>query len=272
VSFAGTPPPRLEVLRRSPACGDAKERPPLLFVHGGFVGAWCWEENFLDWFAARGWDCHAVSLRGHGGSEGRAMLHASGIDDYVADVASVVDGFGRQPVLIGHSMGGFVAQRYLERYPAAAAVLLAPVPATGLAGPGMAVAAGNPALFWDLGMAHEFGRMARNPALLFEAVFGHEPGGGFGQYMARMDEESHRAWLEMCGPGLIDTRRIEGVDILVLGGDGDRVIPPAFIRSAARQLGKSAEILPGLGHALMLEDGWETVAGRIDDWLAGLPN
>ena len=43
---------RLEVLSRPP--GGAERKPPLLFVHGAYVGAWCWEEHFLDWFAARG--------------------------------------------------------------------------------------------------------------------------------------------------------------------------------------------------------------------------
>ena len=41
----------LEVLARMPA-GDAKGT-PLLFVHGAFTGAWCWEEHFLPFFASR---------------------------------------------------------------------------------------------------------------------------------------------------------------------------------------------------------------------------
>ena len=31
------------------------KRPSLLFIHGGFHGAWCWDEYLLPWFAARGW-------------------------------------------------------------------------------------------------------------------------------------------------------------------------------------------------------------------------
>ena len=53
----------------------AQARPtPILFVHGLFVGAWGWAEHFLDAFAAQGYATHAVSLRGHGQSEGRAGL------------------------------------------------------------------------------------------------------------------------------------------------------------------------------------------------------
>ena len=264
MSFQRAAQPELEVLR----AGKARGRPPLIFIHGGFTGAWCWETHFLDWFAARGWECHAPSLRGHGQSKGHDDIHRFGIDDYVADVAHVAEGLAELPVLIGHSMGGFVTQRYLERHSAMAAVLLAPVPATGLAGAGAAMAAGNPALFWDIGLAHEFGRRAPSPAVLFEAVFGHQPDNGFSGVGNRFTDESHRAWAEMCSPAFLDTVKIPDMPIRVIGGDTDRLIPPAFIRSAARLLGTRAEMLPGLGHALMLEPGWESAAAHIDGWLA----
>lgn len=38
-------------------------RPPLLCVHGSYHGAWCWAERFMPYFAARGYDVYAVSLR-----------------------------------------------------------------------------------------------------------------------------------------------------------------------------------------------------------------
>jgi pimeloyl-ACP methyl ester carboxylesterase len=259
--------PKLEVLRRSPEGNTAGERPPLLFVHGGFVAAWCWEENFLDWFASRGWDCHAPSLRGHGGSEGEAELHEFGIDDYVADLVRVADGLDQSPILVGHSMGGFVVQRYLERYPAMAAVLMAPVPPIGLLGAGFAMAVTNPGLFVDVGLAHEMGPHVVTPAVIFEAVFGHSAGNDTKGFGRRFTDESHRAWLEMWQPAFIDTGRALALPVMVIGGDQDHIIPPAFIRSTARLLGVRAEIVPGLGHALMLETGWDEVAGRIDTWL-----
>ena len=179
----------------------------------------------------------------------------------------MADGLGEQPILIGHSMGGFVAQRYLERHPAMAAVLMAPVPATGLVGAGLAMAATNPGLFWDVGLAHEFGNRAPSPAMLFEAVFGHEPDDGFSRHANRFTDESHRAWADMCNGAFLDISKIPDMPIKVIGGDADRLIPPAFIRSAARLLGVKAEMLPGLGHALMLEPVWDAAATRIDGWL-----
>jgi hypothetical protein len=73
-------------------CHDtAREaRVPLLFVHGGYVGAWCWEKNFMPWFAARGFPVYALSLRGHGASGDRANLHAYRVADYAEDVAAAI--------------------------------------------------------------------------------------------------------------------------------------------------------------------------------------
>jgi len=40
-----------------------------IMVHGAFCGAWCWQLRFMPWFAAHGYDCWALSLEGHAGSE-----------------------------------------------------------------------------------------------------------------------------------------------------------------------------------------------------------
>ena len=42
----------------------ASARPPLVFIHGSYHAAWCWAEHFLPYFAQRGHDCYALSLRG----------------------------------------------------------------------------------------------------------------------------------------------------------------------------------------------------------------
>ncbi len=39
-------------------------RRPLLFVHGELAGSWVWERH-LQYFAARGWEGHALNLRNH---------------------------------------------------------------------------------------------------------------------------------------------------------------------------------------------------------------
>ncbi|MEJ2747998.1 MAG: alpha/beta fold hydrolase, partial [Anaerolineae bacterium] len=116
----------LELISRQPA-GQTKTT-PLLFVHGAWHGAWCWDEYFLPYFADQGYAAYALSLRGHGGSPGPKRLSWVSTADYVEDVASAARQLAVSPVVIGHSMGGFVVQKYLQRYFAPAAVLLASAP------------------------------------------------------------------------------------------------------------------------------------------------
>lgn len=52
----------LEVLCHAPE--RATHDHPLLFVHGAYVSAWCWEEHFLPWFARRGWPASGALLAG----------------------------------------------------------------------------------------------------------------------------------------------------------------------------------------------------------------
>ena len=82
---------------------------PLLLVHG-FTGA---KEDFadhLDEVAAAGWHVVAPDLRGHGGS-GRADAGDYSLKAFAGDLLALVDALGWERfTLLGHSMGGMVAQ------------------------------------------------------------------------------------------------------------------------------------------------------------------
>ena len=70
-------PRELEVVARNGS--GASVHPPLLFVHG------CWAEHFLEFFADRGFDAYALSLRGPGGSGGREQLRWTSVADCADD-------------------------------------------------------------------------------------------------------------------------------------------------------------------------------------------
>ena len=90
---------------------------PLLFVHGAWHAAWCWDENFLSFFADHGYRAVALSFRGHGNSPSNKPLRSLSVSDYVKDVSSVAAELPTPPVIIGHSMGGLIVQKYLESTP-----------------------------------------------------------------------------------------------------------------------------------------------------------
>src|SRR5512143_2667397 len=85
---------------------------PLLCIPGTLHTAACWEVHFLDYFAQHGYAAHALNLRGHGNSEGREKLRWTRIADFVQDGAETVRQLPSPPILIGHSMGGFILQHY----------------------------------------------------------------------------------------------------------------------------------------------------------------
>ena len=122
----------LELITRSPA--KPRCRTPILFVHGAWHGAWCWDEHFLPYFAEQGFTVHALSFRNHGRSDRAGSLRRQRASDYVADVAEAVRRIGASPALVGHSLGGYIVQKYLEEASAPAVVYLASVPPRGALG------------------------------------------------------------------------------------------------------------------------------------------
>ena len=64
-------------------------RKPLLFVHGELAGSWVWE-RYLGYFAARGWEGHALNLRNHYWSQTADPTTLS-FDTYTEDVVASID-------------------------------------------------------------------------------------------------------------------------------------------------------------------------------------
>ncbi|MDD5296251.1 MAG: alpha/beta hydrolase [Rhodocyclaceae bacterium] len=258
--------PELEVLVRAPE-GIPKPT-PLLFVHGAYAGAWCWQENYLPFFAQAGYACYALSLSGHGNSPGREWLDSLSLDDFVNDVVKVAGLLPEAPILIGHSMGGMVVQKYLERSLAPAAVLMASVPPQGLGSSAIGLAVRKPGLMMDLNRLMSGGQMA--PDALLEILFAQPPAPEkLRAWYRRMQPESYRAIWDMTLFNLPRPRHMHRPPMLVLGAELDHLIPPTLVDMTARTYGLEAEIFPQMGHGMMLERNWLPVAERIRDWLAG---
>jgi alpha-beta hydrolase superfamily lysophospholipase len=186
---------KLEIISREQA-GPARPH-PLLFVHGLWVGAWCWQEHFLEHFAARGYAVHALNLRGHGGSEGRERLRWTRLAEYVDDLAQAVAQLPSPPVLIGHSNGGLVVQKYLETYTAPAAVLLASVPSSGLLWPTLNSASQHPWQFLVANLTMSLYPLVSTPQLARATFFSADmPDEQVRAYQARMSDESFLAFLD----------------------------------------------------------------------------
>jgi len=261
--------PRLEIRRRLPE--RPTRRPPLLFVHGGYCDAWCWEPYVLPWFAARGYPAYAVSLRGHGRSDGADGLFMTGLRDYEADVEHVMGELGGDPVLVGHSMGAALVELVMARHPVRAGVLLAPIPPAGLLPVAARLAAQNPGYLAHFSNLDPSRLSAEVLATLRPFYFGDDVDPRILAQAARhLNGESPRALFDLSLRLHWALPAANAPPVFVLGVTGDRICLPDDVRATARHHGVVATIVPGLAHMLMLEPQFDRAMQPLLVWLQGL--
>ncbi|KYN85654.1 lysophospholipase [Vibrio cidicii] len=103
---------------------DRKHSKAVLLVNGRIESSWKYQELLFD-FYRQGYDVYSYDHRGQGLSDRLVqdsdIGHVYEFDDYVRDLASVVQHFAlegyQQRHLVSHSMGGAIATRYLQTYP-----------------------------------------------------------------------------------------------------------------------------------------------------------
>ncbi|HVE79600.1 MAG TPA: alpha/beta fold hydrolase [Gemmatimonadaceae bacterium] len=256
----------LNALRLTVEEPAAPTRPPVLLVPGMFAGTW----YFADWqraLAARGHPAWALELRGHHPSCPVPALGRVSVAEYVEDAIAAARHLGR-PVVVGHSMGGLVAQKVAQADAAQALVLVASAPPAGIPAVGAAAA---------LRMTRYLPAMLLSQPLvprrrdLDAIVFNRTPEAERDAIAAGYVAESGRAARELAfgsAATRVDAPRVR-CPVLVLAGGSDRFVPARVARRLARRYGATYREFPGMGHLLVSEPGWETVLAHVADWLEG---
>lgn len=238
-------------------------RSPVLFVHG-FLATGHVFERYLSFFAARGHPAYALHLRGRAGSGGEIDVGRASVEDFVADASLAAREIGR-PIVVGHSLGGLVAQKLVERDEVAAAVLLSPAPPRGI--PLLTrrlIVAMTPYLFTMLRSRPFVARWKDVRRLVLTRIPDAEQRALIDQFVP----DSGRAARELAlGTVAVDRARVRS-PMLVVGGDADRFIPLSVARRVAKRYGAPLHVAHDHAHLLPLEPGWETTATFIADWIA----
>jgi pimeloyl-ACP methyl ester carboxylesterase len=238
----------------------------ILLVHGAWHGPWCWD-GVAERLRRRGHQVRAVRLRGHDRPTGR-IWHR--VHHYVQDVGAAAARFAEPPVLVGHSLGGLVVQRYLEGGPARGAVLLAPFPRRGTLAAVARLAARHPTALAKATLTLRLRPVVASRALVRELFFTQAtPQELVDEVWGRLQDESYLAFLDTMVVWA-RPRRVR-VPVLVLAAEHDGFFTLAEVRRTAAAYRTQAEIYPGMGHDLMLDQGWPQVADRIDAWVRALP-
>ena len=249
------------------------KKPPVLMIHGAFCGPWSLD-GLKEKFEAAGYSVIAPCLRFHDQNPAPGALGTTGLADYAADLEEEIAALKRPPILVGHSMGGLLAQMLAARVPVAALILLAPsapwgVPPTTLFEIGAAQSMHLHPGYWnkvlepsrDVALAHSLDKLPKN---MRDAVYD------------RFVPESGRATFEVMNWAL-DMDHASAVEadavsapMLFLTGSDDRINPPSTVARIAALYGDraTADVLPGMGHWLIGEPGWEILAQKALTWLA----
>ena len=240
-------------------------KPPLLLIHGALTGSWLWTE-IAAYLAERGWEAHALNLRGHFTSD-VADLDETTMRDYADDVGVALRQIGRPAVLIGWGIGALAAMLHAERYPVLGLVLLAPSPPAAA-----------------LPRRPDGYELRAVPAIYDAAWWGWT--GSRDELRERMPDmeddelekmsellagahESGRARRERMEGVPIDAARLAALPSLVIGAGLDDVIHPTEARRTADLLGASYEYFPSASHfgLVMGARTWPEVAQSVLGWL-----
>jgi non-heme chloroperoxidase len=251
----------------------------VVLIHGASVGGWCLE-GFAGQLRSRGWNCHVPDLRHHGAgpvAEPDPRLAATSIRDYMGDMAQLIEALDEIPIIIGHSMGGLIAQQLAAQGLARALVLLSPCAPSGI------LPSTNAEFLFatQLMAAGPFWTMALQP--VFEIAEGSslnklDPASRR-QVFERFCPESGRSLFELffwMFDGSEATRVASAAvtcPVLIVSGSEDKIVSPVTSRRIAALYGERASFVeaPGHGHFLPMEPGWERLAGLGADWMAELP-
>jgi pimeloyl-ACP methyl ester carboxylesterase len=239
----------------------AKDRPPVLFIHGAFVTHHS-NAGWMAEFAKRGWGGVSPSRRGRLGV-GPERAEGLTIADYVDDTLKVIAAMDAVPVVVGHSLGGLIAQKLAELGKCRAAILLAPAPAAMLTAQPVALPSYLPML----------PRILTGAALIPPAgtcsriVLNRMPEEARPAIHGSLVHESGKVYREMIfGSFKVDAGKVK-CPMLVMGAAEDRIVSPSLAAWTARRYGAELRMYDGHAHLLLAEPGWEKIASDAIGWL-----
>ncbi|WP_413616306.1 alpha/beta hydrolase [Halomonas cupida] len=245
------------------------------FIQGDWLTPTVWDK-FERHFKACGYSCCVLSLPAQGEQGWYRVLHGKNVrssplgrlvDFYAEQIAA----FPAPPVLVGHAMGGLVVQLLLDRGLGVAGIAIAPRPPQRVF-PGilslLQVLSTRAERLEDM-------RFLRMTPAQFSRRMGHPAsrqttGLLYQKFVGRVPQELMTTVALGVGSRLLFNHE-RGPLLLISGGD-DRMVASSVVLANYSYQRRSLSptdfiLLPGYGHLLITQPGWEHVADRIIEWL-----
>ena len=248
----------------------------LYFIHGMWGTPAVWS-GLRARFEAVGYTTHAPALPFHDRRREEPPppeIAALGLKDYIDYLVEDVSRLATPPIIIGHSMGGFLAQAVAARVQPAGLILLSPAASASTP----AIAADPVRTVWKI-ISH-WGWWKRPTMMEPDAarwgLFNEVPADIASAEIAALVWDSGRVladlsfpWLTRNGAATVDYARLS-MPALVVVGTEDRVTPVTTAKATARRLTGPVDYheLPDTGHWLFHPAAVGRVGDLIAEWLA----
>jgi pimeloyl-ACP methyl ester carboxylesterase len=250
----------------------------IFMIHGMWGGPWYWE-NYRHVFEGEGYRCVTTTLLYHD-MDPRGVpdprLGTTSLLDYAEALEQEVRQLGAKPILMGHSMGGLLAQILGARGLAKALVLLTPASPSGIVALTPSVVRSFWSIqttwgFWKKPMRQTFGEAVYSMMHLLSEKEQKET-------YDKFVYESGRAACEI-GYWLFDSKGASKVDeskvtcpVLVVAGAKDRITPASVVRRVARKYKavSTYKEFENHAHLVVAEPRWQEVAEYVGGWLRPL--
>ncbi|MFG2358412.1 alpha/beta hydrolase [Streptomyces sp. NPDC048521] len=259
------------------------QRTPVVLIHGLWLHSSSWHP-WMELLDAEGFAPLAPGWPGEPAGLLDARSHPQavagvGIADVTEHYAAVIKALPAEPVLIGHSFGGLIAQKLLGLGLGRAAVAIDPAPVKGVKPlPFTQVRSAFPVLrdpanrsravsLTAAQFRYAFGNAIpqEEADALFEAYTIPSPGGPL--FEAAFATFSRRS------PVAVDTGNNHRGPLLLMSGRRDHTVPDVVTRAAYKLYGESTATtdlkqFPDRGHSLVIDRGRRAVADCALGWLA----
>jgi len=231
-------------------------------------------------FEERGYTVHTPTLRHHELPlhDGAMKIAPLSMRDYTDDLVALVDELDAPPLLVGHSLGGLLAQLVAARTRHSGVVAACPAPSPGVFAP-------TPTTLRSFGSL--FGRLYLPPRPWAKPLY-PPTWQRFRRWIANTQTEetarelfadlvcdSGRANCEIVFPfldrGKATTVNFAAVTtpVLAIGGECDRIIAPQVARKTAARYGRGTFVeIPHFDHFVFSGHGLPVTMSHIDDWIA----